>query len=117
MTVTAIDFPAGVSEVTEAGLHLVESNVVKIPRLREAHAALECVEHATIELGRSRIVLGRVVSMWVEDRFVDPQGPYIRAEELHAIGRMNGAGAYVRTRDAFLRRDRINYEDWGEEKI
>lgn len=112
MNVTGIDFPAEVSEVTEAGLHLQDSSVVKTPRLREAHAALECVEHQTILVGSSRIVLGRVVAMWVDDRFVDPKGPYILAEELHAVGRMNGQGAYVRTRDAFVKLERIRYEDW-----
>ncbi len=112
MNVTAIDFPAEVSEVSEAGLHLAPSSVVQVPRLAEAHAALECVEHQTILVGRSRIVLGRVVAFWVEDRFVDPAGPYILAEEMHAVGRMNGLGAYVRTRDAFMRMDRIRYDDW-----
>ena len=112
MTVAAIDFPAGVSEIAESGLHTVASSVVTVPRIAEAHAALECVELQTIELGGSRIVLGRVVSMWVEDRYVDPAGPYIRSEELHAVGRMNGQGAYVRTRDAFLTMERIKYGDW-----
>ena len=112
MTVTAIDFPAGVSEIDEAGLHTVASSVVKVPRIAEAHAALECVELQTIEMGRSRIVLGRVVSMWVEDQYVDPAGPYIRAQEMHAMGRMNGQGAYVRTRDAFVTKNRIKYKDW-----
>lgn len=65
-----------------------------------------------MEIGRSRIILGRVVSMYVEDQFVDPSGPYIRAEELHAVGRMNGLGSYVRTREAFLTVPRISYEDW-----
>ena len=112
MNVTAIDFPSEVSEIAEAGLHLTPSSAVQVPRLAEAHAALECVEHTTLEIGRSRIILGRVVSMWIENRFLDPAGPYVRSEELHAIGRMNGQGAYVRTRDAFLRLDRIKYADW-----
>ena len=116
MTVTAIDFPAGVSEIEEAGLHTVASSVVKVPRIAEAHAALECVELQTIEIGRSRIVLGRVVSMWVEDRYVDLAGPYILTEELHAMGRMNGQGAYVRTRDAFVTKERIKYADWAAKK-
>ena len=85
---------------------------MKVPRMREAHAALECVEHMTVEIGRSRIVLGRVVAMYVEDQFVDPAGPYIKAEELHAIGRMNGLGSYVRTRDAFLHQPRIPFAEW-----
>jgi hypothetical protein len=65
-----------------------------------------------MEIGRSRIVLGRVVSVYVEDRYVDPAGPYVRAEELHAIGRMNGLGNYVRTRDAFMKIPRISYAEW-----
>ncbi len=112
MNICAIDFPAGVSEVEMAGLRTTESKLVGVPRLTEAHAALECVEHSTIEIGRSRIILGRVVGIYVEDVFVDPAGPYIRAEELHAVGRMNGLGSYVRTRDAFLQMPRIPYAEW-----
>ena len=84
--------------------------------LAEAHAALECREYTTMEIGRSRIVLGRVVAIYVEDRFVDPAGPYIKADELHAIGRMNGLGNYVRTRDAFMTIPRISYEEWKSGK-
>ena len=65
-----------------------------------------------MEIGRSRIILGQVVSMHVNDEFVDPAGPYIRAEKMHAIGRMNGLGAYVRTRDSFFQIPRMNYEEW-----
>src|SRR5437660_1050349 len=35
-----------------------------------------------------------------------------RTEELHAIGRMNGLGSYVKTRDSFLTMPRISYEEW-----
>ena len=48
--------------------------------------------------------------MYIEDKFVDPAGPYIRAKELHAVGRMNGPGSYVKTRDSFLTVPRISYE-------
>ncbi len=112
MNVCATDFPAGVNELEMAGLTTTPSSVVSVPRIAQAHAALECREHSTIEIGNSRIILGRVVSMFVEDRFVDPTGPYIKSEELHAIGRMNGLGMYVRTRDAFLKMDRIPYAEW-----
>ena len=95
-----------------AGLETTPSTLIKVPRIKQAHAALECVEHATIEIGRSRVILGRVVAMFVEDQFLDPAGPYIKAEELHAIGRMNGLGSYVRTRDAFLTMPRIPYAEW-----
>lgn len=112
MNITATDFPAEVNELEMAGLTTAPSALVKVPRIAEAHAALECRELTTMEIGRSRIILARVVSMYVEDQFVDPKGPYIRAEELHAIGRMNGLGGYVRTREAFLTVPRISYEEW-----
>lgn len=112
MNICATDFPPEISEVEMAGFATTASHAVKVPRLAESHAALECREYATVEIGRSRIVLGRVVSAFVEDRFVNPAGPYIKAEELHAIGRMNGLGNYVRTRDAFITIPRISYEEW-----
>jgi flavin reductase (DIM6/NTAB) family NADH-FMN oxidoreductase RutF len=112
MNICATDFPAGISEVEMANLETAPSAIVKVPRIASAHAALECREHTTLEIGRSRIVLGRVVSIYVEDQFVDPAGPYIRSEQLHAIGRMNGLGSYVRTRDSFLNIPRIPYEQW-----
>ena len=112
MNICATEFPAGVNELEMAALETTPSLVVKVPRIKQAHAALECVEHTILDMGKTLIVLGRVVSMYVDDQFVDPAGPYIRSEELHAIGRMNGRGAYVRTRDAFLHMDRIPYQEW-----
>ncbi len=112
MNVCAVDFAAGASELEAAGFTTVPSQVVKPPRIAQAHAALECREFTTLEVGRSRIVLGRVVAIYVEDKYVDPAGPYIKAEELHAIGRMNGLGKYVRTRDAFLTIPRLTLEEW-----
>ena len=112
MNICATDFPPDMSEVELAGFTTTPSQMVKPPRLTEAHAALECREFSTTEIGRSRIILGRVVVIYVEDRFVDPAGPYIKADELHAIGRMNGLGNYVRTRDAFMTIPRISFEEW-----
>jgi flavin reductase (DIM6/NTAB) family NADH-FMN oxidoreductase RutF len=105
-----------VNELEMAGLTTAPSSVVKVPRIAEAHAALECREFTTMEIGRSRIILGRVVAMYVEDRFVDPAGPYIKADELHAVGRMNGLGNYARTRDAMVTVPRISYEEWEKGK-
>lgn len=112
MNICATDFPPEMSEVELAGFTTAPSQKVKPPRLAEAHAALECREYTTMEIGRSRIILGRVVAIYVEDQFVDPAGPYVKAEDLHAIGRMNGLGNYVRTRDAFLNIPRISFEEW-----
>jgi len=112
MNLCATDFPADVDELDMAGLTTVPSAVVKVPRIAQAHAALECRELTTMEIGRSRIILGQVVAMFVEDQFIDPAGPYVRAEELHAVGRMNGLGSYVKTRDAIVTVPRIPYAEW-----
>ena len=112
MNITAIDFPPEVNELDIAHLATEPSSVVKVPRIASAPACLECREITTMEIGCSRIILGQIVAIHVKDEFVDPSGPYIRAEELHAIGRMNGLGAYVKTKDAFFQIPRITYEDW-----
>lgn len=116
MNVCAIDFPPGVSEIAEAKLTTVPSTRVAVPRIAEAPACLECREVTTVERGNSRVVIGEVVFAHVREEFVDPAGPYIRADEMHAIGRMNGAGNYVRTREAFFKMPRIPYEDWHQGK-
>ena len=120
MNICATDFPAEISDLEMAGLTTAPSSIVKVPRIAEAHAALECTEFTTLEIGRSRIILGRVVAMYVEDQFIVPEqngaGPYIKSEDLHAMGRMNGLGNYVRTRDAFITVPRISYEEWEKGK-
>jgi len=116
MNICATEFPAEMNELELAGFTTMPSEKVKVPRIAEAHAAMECVEFTTMEIGRSRIILGRVVAIYVEDRFIDPAGPYVKADELHAIGRMNGLGNYVKTRDAFIEIPRISYADWKKGK-
>ncbi|SDU15653.1 NADH-FMN oxidoreductase RutF, flavin reductase (DIM6/NTAB) family [Verrucomicrobium sp. GAS474] len=112
MNLCGVEFPRGVNELEVAGLTTAPSAVVRVPRIAEAPAALECREITTMEMGRSRIILGEVVSFYVRDEFVDPAGPYVLSEKLHAIGRMNGRGAYVKTRDAFFTIPRLSYDDW-----
>ena len=112
MNVCAIDFPPGVDELAEAGLTTLPSSRIAVPRIAEAPASLECREVTTVEIGRSRIVIGEVLFVHMWDEFIDPAGPYVKADELHAIGRMNGAGNYVRTHDAFFKMPRIPLEDW-----
>jgi flavin reductase (DIM6/NTAB) family NADH-FMN oxidoreductase RutF len=116
MNICATDFPPEIDELEMAGLTTAPSEKIKVPRIKEAHAALECKEYTTMEIGRSRIILGRVVAIYIEDQFVDPAGPYVRSEDLHAIGRMNGLGSYVKTRDSFLTMPRISYEEWKNGK-
>lgn len=112
MVVSAVDFPPEINELEITHLKTEPSLLVKVPRIAAVPASLECREITTMEIGRSRVVLAQVVAVYVKDEFVDPAGPYIRAEELHAVGRMNGLGAYVKTKDAFFHIPRMNYQEW-----
>ncbi len=112
MNICAVDFPAGMDELKEAGLTTTPSSIISTPRIAESPACLECREYATVEIGRSRIILGLVIAIFVRDDLLDPAGPYVKAEEMHSIGRMNGLGNYVRTRDSFFQIYRMSYEEW-----
>jgi len=116
MVTCAVDFPPEVNELEITQLTTERSLVVKVPRIASAPASLECREITTMEIGRSRIILGQVVAIHVKDEFIDPAGPYVRAEALHAVGRMNGLGSYVKTRDAFFQIPRMTYEEWKRKK-
>ncbi len=93
------------------------SLIVKVPRIAAAPASLECREVMTMEIGRNRVIVGQVVAVHVKNEFVDRSGHYIRAEELHALGRMNGLDAYVKTRNAFISIPRMTYADWQQKPV
>lgn len=115
MNITASDFPPAINELDITHLKTEPSLLVKVPRIAAAPASLECREITTMEIGRSRVVLGQVVAIHVKDEFIDQAGPYIRVEELHAVGRMNGLGSYVKTREAFFHMQRMTYEEWQQQ--
>lgn len=46
MNVSAADFPADQSELTAAGLHVVDSLRVTVPRVAESQASMECRLHS-----------------------------------------------------------------------
>jgi len=112
MNLCAIDFPPEVSELEIAGLATMPSQMVAVPRIAQAPACLECREISTTSIGHTRIVLGQVLSIFVRDDLVDAEKTYVDAKALHAVGRMNGLGNYVKTRDAFFQIQRLNYEEW-----
>jgi len=136
MNICGIEFPPDQSEMDMAGFTQTPSLLVKVPRIKEAHAALECRLYESLKpRGSARIILGEVVAAYVEDKFIGAETPvpnsqneaqalvvpdpnkkrsgiYINAQELHSIGRMNALNNYVRTQDAFISIPRLNYEQW-----
>jgi flavin reductase (DIM6/NTAB) family NADH-FMN oxidoreductase RutF len=77
MNETSASFPRGVNEMKEAGLEASPSRLVKPPRVAASPCALECRWLQTIrlrdldarELDRY-LVVGRVVGVHIEDRFI-----------------------------------------------
>jgi flavin reductase (DIM6/NTAB) family NADH-FMN oxidoreductase RutF len=61
MNVCAIDFPPGFGELAQAKLTTAPCKRVAAPRIAESPACLECREVATLEIGRSRVVIGEVL--------------------------------------------------------
>ncbi|MCX7382826.1 MAG: flavin reductase family protein [Alphaproteobacteria bacterium] len=113
MNVTAIDFPAGVDEIAEAGLTTVPSSKIKVPRIAESPVAFECERFMNIDLGVDRtLVIGKVLAVHVrDDAVLNAERCYIDNEKLDLIGRLHGAGWYSRTRDRFDL-PRIALADW-----
>ena len=116
MNICATDFPPEMSEVELAGFTTAPSQVVKplgwprrTPRSNAASTRRWRSAAPGSSWGESSPSMLRT-GLWI------PSGPYIKADELHAIGRMNGLGNYVRTRDAFMTIPRISYEEWKNGK-
>ena len=77
MNRSSAPLPRGSSEIEYAGLTTAPSRLVRPPRLAEAAAALECKWLRTIQLEtlagermEQYLVLGQVVGVHIEDRFV-----------------------------------------------
>ncbi|KMO41674.1 flavin reductase [Methylobacterium variabile] len=81
MNQTSAPLPRGESEFDFAGLATAPSRKVRPPRVAASPAALECKWLQTIPLtpaggGEASyfMVIGQVVSMYIDDRFVTPEG-------------------------------------------
>jgi len=77
MNATSASVPYGVDEFPIAGLTAAPSRLVKPPRVKESPAAFECRLWQTIELpgkpgkpSRNTMVIGEVVGIHIDDRFV-----------------------------------------------
>ena len=109
--ITSIAFPKGVEEPKEAGLSLVSSMRVEVPRIAEAPVSMECTFMQEIALGSFSLVLGRILMVHVKDDAVtNAARQHVDAEKLDLIGRMEG-GWYTRTGERF-EMPAIALEDW-----
>lgn len=115
MNLCSMSAPPEVDELKLAGFTALPSTDVAPPRIGESPVAYECKRMTSMEVGHgNRIVVGEVVHMHIEDRFIDTDKLYVDTPALKLIGRMHGSGWYTRTSDLF-EMPRPDYEAWIKE--
>jgi flavin reductase (DIM6/NTAB) family NADH-FMN oxidoreductase RutF len=85
---TSTDFPAGISEAEVCGVRMEPSERVGVPRVAESPVAVECRLHATVRLGDSTVVFGKVLLVSAWESAVRDGRP--RIEHLHPLARLGG---------------------------
>lgn len=103
INLTSKAIPPDESEVELAHLRTAASSRIAVPRIAGIPFALECELMQIVPIGEgpisSNLVIGRVVHMYIDDRFLGDDGrPDPR--KMHAIGRMGGE-SWCRTSDLF----------------
>jgi flavin reductase (DIM6/NTAB) family NADH-FMN oxidoreductase RutF len=115
MHVTAVEFDRDTDELAEAGLATRPSSKVAPPRIADSPVAFECERHSIVELGQFRtLVVGQVLAMHVrDDAVLDAAACRIDAPKLDLVGRVHGAGGYVRAAGpGVFTRARLTLADW-----
>ncbi len=111
MNIAATDFPADVSEIPNANLHLAASLKIKPPRIAEAAANFECRHVVTNEIGRNRVTIGEIVHLHLQEEFYDAETRHVLTEKIGIIGRMHGGANYTKTNE-IINLPRISYAEW-----
>jgi flavin reductase (DIM6/NTAB) family NADH-FMN oxidoreductase RutF len=111
MNISAADFPAGQSELEAANLHTAPSVNIKVPRVAEAKASLECKIFSMQSLGSNTLIIGEVVMFHVAE---DLLGPNLHINHFAPLGRMGSPSVYCRTSDRFDI-TRVTYAQWKKE--
>ncbi len=97
MNATSVDAPRGISEFGYAGLTPAPSRLVSVPRVAEAHAALECrMTEIFVPKGLSGqpagvwVVIGEVVGVHIDDAVLtDGLFDHVKAGNLARLGYMD----------------------------
>lgn len=104
MVLTAVDWPAEVSEIDKAGLTAVPSTDIRPPRLAEAPVAMECQVTQIIPVaGASNVmVLGQVIRFHLREDLYRPDLGLIDTVAMKPITRLGGPVEYTRIGELFL---------------
>ncbi|GAA5051356.1 flavin reductase family protein [Nocardia callitridis] len=87
---SAVEYPAGVSEIEVLGLSTIESDHVGVPRLRDAPIALECRICSSTEYGSTgaEFVVGEILAFHIRDELY--RDGKIDTSALRPIARIGG---------------------------
>lgn len=111
MNWTCAEAPSGFDELAAADVETRPSTMVKPPRIATAPVNMECRVVETLDFApASTIVVGQVMAMHVDDRFIDPERLHVDAPAMELMARMHGAGWYLRSTDR-IQRDRPSFDD------
>ena len=111
MNRSAADAPAGEDEFAFAGVEAAEAKQVSASLVASAPVNFECRLWQLLEpTPHTAIVLGEVLAIHVQDRFVGQEDGKLRIDlpAMHLIGRGHGAGWYWKDGDPLL----IERESW-----
>jgi flavin reductase (DIM6/NTAB) family NADH-FMN oxidoreductase RutF len=102
MNRTSGDFPPDVSEIIEADLATITSEIVAPPRLAESPVQMECKLYKLIEIGEgpNDLILGEVLRVHLNPDVRIDERYHIDPASVDAIGRLGGL-QYCTTRDVF----------------
>jgi flavin reductase (DIM6/NTAB) family NADH-FMN oxidoreductase RutF len=115
MNQCAVDFPPDVSEIDAAKLNLKPSEKVKVPRIAEAPAALECRHFTTLEVSaQRRLAIGEIVHVHVRGGLWDPDKMRIDMTQYRPLARLYGN--FYASLSAPFTHVRQSYEEWERER-
>ena len=104
MNISSGDFAYGDNEFARAGLKMVPSETVSVPRASDVPAALECTHYKTLPLPANddgvsyTVVIGSVTGIYVDDRIVEDG--LVKYDRFVPISRL-GYRDYGRVTDVF----------------
>jgi flavin reductase (DIM6/NTAB) family NADH-FMN oxidoreductase RutF len=115
MNQCAVDFPPEISEIDAAKLNLLPSEKIRIPRIAEAPAALECRHYTTLEVSAERrLAIGEIVQIHVRDGIVDPVKLRVDMKAYRPLARLYG-NFYASLGEPFMH-VRQSYEEWAAQQ-
>ena len=115
MNQCAVDVPSDISEIDAAKLNLLPSEKVKIPRIAEAPASLECRHYTTLEVSaQRRLAIGEIVHVHVRGGLWDPDKMRVDMTQYRPLARLYG-NFYASLGEPFAH-VRQSYEEWAAEQ-